>query len=88
LRQNYASLLGGDSYVIIVSDTKTVALTEAVQELTQLKRKVKDIVWLNTLAEEEWEHAKTVHAFRTLVKMYPCNTLSDLEKVTRGRAFI
>lgn len=87
LREKYGRVLTGDSYVIIVSDTKTMSLDDAVRELTGLKRKVKDVVWLNTLAEQDWEHAKTAEAFRKIVRMYPCNTLSDLEKVMRRKIF-
>jgi uncharacterized protein len=88
LRQKYSSALTGDSYIIIVSDTKTMALSEAVSELTALRRKVKDVVWLNTMSANEWENAKTVAAFLKVVRMYPCNTLSDLEKVMRKKIII
>lgn len=87
LRQNYAHVLTGDAYVIIVSDTKTLALFDAARELTQLKRKVKEVVWLNTLPRQDWERAKTIDAFRKIVRMYPCNTIFDLEKAMRGKIF-
>ncbi|MDW7650342.1 MAG: VWA domain-containing protein [Bacillota bacterium] len=85
LRLKYPDALTGQSYILIVSDTKTMALEEALQELTKIKRKVKDIVWLNTLAADDWEHSKSVRSFQNLVRMYPCNTLSDLEKVMRQK---
>ena len=85
LHLNYPDVLTGQSYILVVSDTKTMALDEAVQELTKIKRKVKDVVWLNTLPEQDWEHSKSVHAMQRVVKMYPCNTLSDLEKVMRQK---
>jgi len=65
-----------------------MALDDAVQELSQLKRRVKDVIWLNTLPSQEWEHAKTVQSFRNVVRMYPCNTLSDLEKVMRQKIIL
>ncbi|MBS4021791.1 MAG: VWA domain-containing protein [Dethiobacter sp.] len=85
LREKFGSVLTGDSYIIIVSDTKTMSLDEAVNELTELKRRVKDVVWLNTMAESDWENSKTVEAFLKIVRMYPCNTLSDLERVMRKK---
>ncbi len=88
LRQQYGSVLTGDSYIIIVSDTKTMALDDAVAELKELGRKVKDVVWLNTMAESDWDDIKTVAAFIKEVRMYPCNTLSDLEKVMRKKIFV
>jgi uncharacterized protein len=85
LRLKYPDALSGHSYVLIVSDTKTMALEDAVQELAKIKRMVKDVVWLNTLPEQDWEHSKTVGAFSGVVRIFPCNTLSDLEKVMRQK---
>jgi len=87
LRQDYAHVLTGDTHMIIVSDTKTLALFEAARELAQLKRKVREVVWLNTLPLQDWERAQSVETFRKIVRMYPCNTISDLEKVMRGKIF-
>jgi uncharacterized protein with von Willebrand factor type A (vWA) domain len=87
LIQDYAHVLSGDTHMIIVSDTKTLALFEAARELAQLKRKVKEVVWLNTLPRQEWERAQSVDIFRKIVRMYSCNTISDLEKVMRGKIF-
>jgi uncharacterized protein with von Willebrand factor type A (vWA) domain len=87
LNQDYAHVLTGYTHMIIVSDTKTQALFEASRELAQLKRKVRDVVWLNTLPRQEWERAQSVEMFRKIVRMYPCNTISDLEKVMRGKIF-
>lgn len=88
LRQKHPDVLTGDSYVILVSDTKTMAIDEAVEEIGRIKRKVKDIVWLNTLPHGEWENVKSVHVFARQVRMFPCNTLSDLENVMRKRLFV
>ncbi|EEG77826.1 vWA domain-containing protein [Dethiobacter alkaliphilus] len=84
LRQKYPDALSGQSYVLIVSDTKTMALEDSVQELEQIKRIVKDVIWLNTLPDDEWD-GKSVQMFQKIVRMYPCNTLSDLEKVMRQK---
>lgn len=85
LRANYPHLLSGQTYLLIVSDTKTMKVTQAVQELAEIKRMVKDVVWLNTLPATEWEHAGSVEAFQQEVRMYPCNTLLDLEQVMRQK---
>jgi uncharacterized protein with von Willebrand factor type A (vWA) domain len=88
LRLKFTSVLTGNTYVIIVSDTKTMALEEAARELSALRRGVKDVVWLNTMPDTDWENAKTVSTFQKLVHMYPCNTLADLEKVMRRKIFV
>jgi uncharacterized protein with von Willebrand factor type A (vWA) domain len=85
LRQKHPDVLSGHSYVLIVSDTKTMALEESVQELAKIARMVKDVVWLNTLPDQDWENSKSVRAFQGVVRMFPCNTLSDLEKVMRQK---
>ena len=69
-----------NTIVIIVSDTKTVRHRDAVQELSKLKSKVKEIIWFNTLPRQEWEDSVTVKTFSQIVEMHPCNTLSDLQK--------
>ncbi len=85
LHSKHQRILTGSSYVIIVSDTKTMKLDEAVIEVRELKRKVKELIWLNTLPQQEWEHARTTAILQKEVKMYPCNTLSELESVIRER---
>ncbi len=87
LRKDYSTLLTSDAYMIILSDTKTEAIGDALQELQAMKKSVKDILWLNTLPEQEWENSKSTRTFQTLVKMYPCNTLNDIEKITRSKIF-
>ncbi|MCR3921219.1 MAG: VWA domain-containing protein [Firmicutes bacterium] len=85
LRREYENILTGQTYILIVSDTKTMAVDDAVQELRQIKRMVKDVVWLNTLPAQDWQTARSVEAFSQVVRMYPCNTLSDLEQVMRQK---
>ncbi|MBS3900428.1 MAG: VWA domain-containing protein [Dethiobacter sp.] len=88
LRLKYPDLLTGHSILLIVSDTKTMALDETMQELAQIKRIVKDVVLLNTLPHGDWQSSKSVRSFQGVLRMYPCNTLSDLEKVIRQKIII
>ncbi|NLZ93885.1 MAG: VWA domain-containing protein [Firmicutes bacterium] len=85
LQQDFERLLTNQTYLLVVSDTKTLHVADAVQELTQIKRVVKDIIWLNTLPASSWETTVSVESFRKIVRMYPCNTLSDLEQVMREK---
>ncbi|MBS4007990.1 MAG: VWA domain-containing protein [Clostridium sp.] len=88
LRLKYPDHLNGDSILLIVSDTKTLALDETLQELAQIKRIVKDVVLLNTLPRSDWQNSKSVGRFESVLRMYPCNTLSDLENVIRQKIII
>ncbi len=87
LQRDYSYTLTRDAYVIILSDTKTEAISETLEELLKIKKQVKDILWLNTLPEEEWAGSKTTRTFQKHVKMYPSNTLNDVEKITRSKIF-
>jgi uncharacterized protein with von Willebrand factor type A (vWA) domain len=88
LRLKYPDHLNGDSILLIVSDTKTLALDETLQELAQIKRIIKDVVLLNTLPRSDWQNSKSVGRFESVLRMYPCNTLSDLENVIRQKIII
>ncbi len=87
LQKEYSETITGDAYIIILSDTKTEATSETLEELLKIKKQAKDILWLNTLPEEEWANSKTTRIFQKHVKMYPSNTLSDVEKITRSKIF-
>ncbi len=85
LRRNYDHVITGNTIVLIVSDTKTTNVDKAARELSALKRRAKNVIWLNTLPESEADNSHTVKAFRKEVKMYPCNTLADLERIIRSK---
>ena len=76
-------MLTSNTVVIIVSDTKSLELERAEEELNKLKRKVKDILWLNTLPQEEWQDLPSVMKFKRYSQMYECYTLAHLEKIVR-----
>lgn len=74
----HMDLLKPETLVFIMSDTKTLEVEEAAANLKNIKRRVKDIVWLNTLPESEWEDLKSVQAFKELTKMVECYTIEHL----------
>ncbi|HHW28102.1 MAG TPA: VWA domain-containing protein [Syntrophomonadaceae bacterium] len=83
LREQYPLMLTSNTVVIIVSDTKTLEIERAEEELNKLKRLVKDIIWLNTLPQEEWQDLPSVMKFKRYSQMYECYTLAHLEKIVR-----
>jgi len=85
LQEKFEEALKGNTVVLIVSDTKTVNLDKALVELRRLRRRVKDVIWLNTLPEEERESLRTARMIGEEVRMFPCNTLADLEDIVRKR---
>lgn len=83
ISHQYKELLTKDTFVIIVSDTKTLNVEMAAVRLQAIKKSVKDIIWLNTLPKRLWAETKSVLIFRRYCRMYECNTLSHLDKIMR-----
>lgn len=83
LTGEHARVLTGDSLLVIVSDTKTLAVSEAAAILARLRRRVRDIIWLNTVPAGEWAGLPTVGALAAHTRMFECSTLADLERVLR-----
>lgn len=79
--------LNKETFVIIVSDTKTIAADKAAQKLQTMKKQVRDIVWLNTLPKKEWNSTKTIGEFKRSSRIFECNTLAHLEKIMRTQLF-
>ncbi len=76
-------LLTRDAVVIVVSDTKTLGADRAAELLGRIRPRVRDIIWLNTLPQEEWNDHRTVALFARHAGMYECYTLAHLERVIR-----
>ena len=87
LVQKYSNILHPSTVVIILSDTRTINSEAAAKELMVLKKKVRQIIWLNTLPSKEWSRHKTTELFQKSVWMFPCNTIADLNKVLQSQVF-
>lgn len=83
LLKEHPQVLTGKTIVVIVSDTKTLAVAEAARKMNEIKRRVRDIIWLNTLPKEEWPLLKSVEILQQDCRMYECYTLAHLEKIVR-----
>jgi len=83
LLKEHPHVLTGRTIAIVVSDTKTLAVDDAALKVKELKRRVRDILWLNTIPREEWSLLKSVEAFRKECRMFECFTLAHLEKIVR-----
>lgn len=82
---DHKPVLNHKSVIILVSDTKTLEAAEAAAILQTMRRKVKEIIWLNTLPRKDWERFQTVSVFQKCTTMFQCNTLADLEQVMTRR---
>lgn len=87
LMHNHGKYVDKKTIVIVVSDTKTVALDYALRELHMLKERVRKIIWLNPLSEERWSEFRSVTAVAAVVSMLPCSTIGQLEEALTNRLF-
>jgi hypothetical protein len=83
LEDDYRYVLTPDTYLIVVSDTKTLQSEQAAWRVSELRRRVKDIIWLNPLPGGDWERTFTVQLFEKYSRMFECGTVSQLEQVLR-----
>ncbi|KJS84357.1 MAG: hypothetical protein JM58_10960 [Peptococcaceae bacterium BICA1-8] len=81
LENEHRFLLKKNTIVIIVSDTKSVAAAKAAERLQSVQKRVKQILWLNTLAQSTWDKHPSVAAFQPFCRMFECNTIMDLERI-------
>lgn len=80
---NFKAMLKKDTFVIIVSDTKTITPEKAAQKLALVQKLVKEVVWLNILPKRSWADIKSVVLLRKHSRMFECNTLAHLDKIMR-----
>jgi len=78
-------LLAPDVFVIVVSDTKTLEAVQAAKDLDEIRCRVRDIIWLNTLPRKEWRELPAVAELQKHCRMFECYTLAHLNKVLRGQ---
>ncbi len=83
INEEYKELITKDTFVIILSDTKTLNAEMAATRLMDMKKRVKDIIWLNTLSKKVWPGTRSVITFWRHCRMLECSTLSHLDKIMR-----
>jgi len=78
-------LLQPDAFVVVVSDAKTLAAEETARNLAEIRKAVREIIWLNTIPQKEWKDVSQVSVFREHCRMFECYTLAHLNRVLRGQ---
>jgi hypothetical protein len=74
-------LLSPSVFVLIVSDAQTIQPLKAAASLKEIRGRVKNVIWLNTLPKEAWYQNKEVYEFLKYCTMFECSTLDQLNKV-------
>jgi uncharacterized protein with von Willebrand factor type A (vWA) domain len=85
LAEEHPDRVNAKTTVIVVSDTKTVALDKAEKELEKLKGRIRRVIWLNPLPTDHWDDYRSVGLVADQVEMWPCSTIAQLEEVLTGR---
>ncbi|HVJ48174.1 vWA domain-containing protein [Desulfitobacterium sp.] len=85
LAKKYAKSFSRNTVLIILSDTQTLEGERAAGLLKNIRRKVREILWLNTLPEKRWPETKTVEYFRPYCQMFECYTLGHLQNILSSR---
>ena len=76
-------VLGSASTLIIISDTKTMRVAQAVSALGKAKRAAGRVLWLNPIPERKWNYSNTIQTMEQLCPMLPCSTLTELSRACR-----
>ncbi len=85
LMSDYSDRINLKTTLIVVSDTKTVALDQSRKELKKIKERVRRVIWLNPLPLDRWPDYRSVALVSEMVEMWPCSTIAQLEEVLAGR---
>lgn len=83
LRETRPAPLGPGTTLLILSDTKTIDLPRAAQELVEARRLAGRVLWLNPIPERKWAYIRSVGAMSALCQMVPCSTLEELARACR-----
>ena len=76
-------LLGPQTVLIILSDAKTVNVSETEQLLSEALRRTGSVIWLNPIPEGKWRYVQTIGRIAQICRMLPCSTLHDLSMACR-----
>ena len=80
------SVLSSGTTLIILSDTKTIDQTRAVQAVVEARRRAGRVIWLNPIPEGKWQYLRSVQTMAALVPMVSCSTLRELAAACRKLA--
>jgi len=81
LQKKFPSFLSKQTLLLIVSDAQTLEPDKAATLLGEIRRHVRQVLWLNTLPERRWLETPHVKAFLPFCEMYECYTLGHLTQI-------
>lgn len=72
------SVLGSGATLLILSDTKTIDQSRALEALKAAKRLSGRVLWLNPIPANKWQYLRSVQMMASCVPMVSCSTLREL----------
>ena len=81
LQKKFPDTLSKQTLLLIVSDAQTLEGEKAAALLGGIRRRVRQVLWLNTLPERRWLETSYVKAFLPSCQMYECYTLGHLTQI-------
>ncbi len=76
-------VLGPDTTLLVLSDTKTIDLPRAAACLREAKRQAGRVLWLNPIPQSKWPYVRSIQTMASLCQMAPCGTLRELADACR-----
>lgn len=86
--EEHRRLLSPSVFVLIVSDAQTIQPLKAAADLKEIRSRVKDIIWLNTMPREDWRWALEISEFQKYCRMFECSTLDQLNRVLSSQMLL
>ena len=80
------AVLNSSTTLLILSDTKPIDQTRAVQALQEAKHLAGRVLWLNPIPENKWKYIKSVQTMAAICPMISCSTLRELAAACRRLA--
>ena len=76
-------ILGADTTLLILSDTKTADTYRAIAALQEAKHRAAQVIWLNPIPENKWQYLRSAQSIAAFCTMLPCSTLQELAYACR-----
>ena len=79
-------VLNASTTLLILSDSKTIDQSRAVQALMEAQRQSGRVIWLNPIPENKWKYINSVQTMAAICPMISCSTLRELANACRRLA--
>lgn len=87
LRAQRPYVLGGNTVLMIISDTKSVRLSEARRSMQVTVGETGKTIWLNPIPSRKWLKLNSVATFSDLCQMLDCSTINELTRACAKTLF-